>query len=103
MGCSAPESIHQELEHFVRAGLTPYEALERATRIPAEFMRTDDEVGTVAPGMRADLLLLESNPLEGVGTLRSPVGVSLRGNWLEAGELAAILAEVREEIEAAGR
>lgn len=53
--------------------------------------------------MRADLLLLESNPLEGVGTLRSRVGVSLRGNWLDAGERAAILAEVREEIEAAGR
>ena len=87
-------SIHEELDHFVRSGLSPYETLERATRIPAEFMGVALEVGTVAPKKRADLLLLDANPLTDVAHLRQLAGVSLRGNWLDASEIARMLAKI---------
>lgn len=58
-------SLHQELQNLVEAGMTPVEALNAATRVPALFHRLNDR-GFIAPGMRADLILLNSNPLVNV-------------------------------------
>lgn len=55
-------SLHNELQNLVDAGMTPAEAINAATRVPAMFHRLKDR-GFIAPGMRADLLLLNSNPL----------------------------------------
>ena len=59
-------SAHEELKLLVAAGLTPYEALVCATRNPAAYVGSDS--GVVAEGKRADLLLLEANPLEDVAS-----------------------------------
>ena len=59
-------TIHRELESLVAAGLTPYQALAAGTRNPAEFVRASKEWGTIEKGKRADLLLLEANPLEDI-------------------------------------
>lgn len=75
------ESIHTELAQFVAAGLTPYEALLGATRNAAEFLGEGGEFGVVAPGARADLILLDDNPLNGLQALESPLGVMVRGHW----------------------
>jgi hypothetical protein len=77
-------SAHDELALLVAAGLTPYEALRAATANAGDFlgMRT---VGTIAVGKRADLLLLDGNPLENVSNTRRITGVMLRGRWLQAG------------------
>ncbi|HEX2189362.1 MAG TPA: amidohydrolase family protein [Longimicrobiaceae bacterium] len=80
----------REIEALVAAGLTPFQALEAATRVPAEYLGWGGEAGTVAVGRRADLLLLRGNPLDDVGVLRSPEGVVLRGRWLPEGELEAL-------------
>lgn len=64
-------SVHHELELLVRAGLTPIEALEAATKRAAEMIGADAEFGTVEPGKRADLLILEANPLEDIRNTRS--------------------------------
>jgi imidazolonepropionase-like amidohydrolase len=56
-------SLHEELALLVRAGLTPMEALQSATRDAARFLNRESEVGTIQPGRRADLVLLEANPL----------------------------------------
>ncbi|MEP5613353.1 MAG: amidohydrolase family protein [Cyclobacteriaceae bacterium] len=75
-------SVHDELAHFVQAGLSNYEALETATVHPAEFLEMADVIGTVEAGKRADLVLLESNPLEDIANVQDRAGVVLRGTWL---------------------
>ncbi|HEX8501470.1 MAG TPA: amidohydrolase family protein [Pyrinomonadaceae bacterium] len=83
-------SLHDELRDLVAAGLTPYEALKTATANPGEFLGAG-EFGTVAAGRRAELLLVEGDPLADVGNASRVAGVVLRGRWLPAAELRATL------------
>ena len=57
-------SLHKELEEMVKTGLTPAAALRTATINAARFMKTDDFTGSIAVGKKANLLLLNSNPLD---------------------------------------
>lgn len=82
-------SLHEELLELTAAGLTPYEALAAGTVVAAEFLGEQDEFGAVREGLRADLLLLERNPLEDVTAAATPVGVMLNGDWYSAAELGA--------------
>jgi imidazolonepropionase-like amidohydrolase len=88
-------ATHKELQSFVEAGLTPYEAIEAATRNPgeyfAEIMKVPRNFGTVEVGMRADLILLDANPLESVANLSKRAGVMVRGRWLPESELGKML------------
>ncbi len=84
-------SIHQELQNFVEAGMTPYRALKAGTSDAAEFLRLQDEFGTVAIGRRADLLLLDRNPLADVHNASHPVGVMARGHWFTEAQLQSQL------------
>lgn len=80
-------SVVEELQNFVEAGLTPYQAFKAATRDAAEFLGASNEFGTVSVGKRADLILVEGNPLEMVTNLKRRVGVMVRGRWLTASDL----------------
>jgi len=84
-------AVHDELHQLTNAGLTPYQALEAATRNAGEFIatrvRSSDRFGMVAPGMRADLILLSANPLGQIAAVDSPVGVMARGQWWTVAEL----------------
>ena len=84
-------SAAEELEDLVTAGLTPYEALRAATVNGAEFLGVGNRQGTVAVGKRADLLLLEQNPLSDVRNVRRRAGVMLRGRWMPESELRGML------------
>ncbi|HYV10592.1 MAG TPA: amidohydrolase family protein [Pyrinomonadaceae bacterium] len=88
-------ATHKELQSFVEAGLTPYEAIEAATRNPgeyfAEIMKAPRDFGTVEVDMRADLILLDANPLESVTNLSKRSGVMVRGRWLPETELRKML------------
>ena len=64
-------SLHRELELYVKAGLTPMEALQSATIVPAKVMNLDKQVGTIQAGKRADMILLDANPLEKISNIRS--------------------------------
>jgi imidazolonepropionase-like amidohydrolase/6-phosphogluconolactonase (cycloisomerase 2 family) len=90
-------SAHQELANLIDAGLTPYEALRAGTRNPAECLDATDEFGSVAVGLRADLLLLDANPLEDVANAARRVGVMRRGQWLTAAELHEMLEKFSSE------
>jgi imidazolonepropionase-like amidohydrolase len=85
-------SLHQELGLLEESGLTPYEAIRAATVVPAQFMRKGTEFGTVAPGKRADLILVEGNPLQDLGSLRNLRGVMVRGIWLPRQKLDEMVA-----------
>ncbi|HEU4787868.1 MAG TPA: amidohydrolase family protein, partial [Gemmatimonadaceae bacterium] len=86
-------ALHRELELLVAAGLTPYQALESATRSPAKFLDLKDGGGTVAVGAPADLVLLDANPLEKISNTRSIRGVVRRGVWLDRAALDSLLAD----------
>jgi hypothetical protein len=90
-------SLHHELELLVASGLTPYDALRTATVAPAAFLGKTHEFGTVTPDTRADLLLIDGNPLEDVRRLRRPAGVMVRGRWLARSQLDAMLAALAQE------
>ncbi len=77
------ESVHDELREMVAAGLTPFDALRAGTTSAAEFLGRPD-LGRVAVGARADLLLLEGNPLADVANAHRMDGVVLRGAWRPA-------------------
>jgi imidazolonepropionase-like amidohydrolase len=101
LGSDAPQifnvpgfSLHRELVAIVAAGLTPYEAIRTGTATPAVFFEAEDELGTLRPGLAADMILVDGNPLDDVGTLARPEGVMVRGRWLDRAALDAGLAEI---------
>ena len=81
----------REIDAFQDAGLTPYAALEAATRDPAEYLGVSSEVGTITAGKRADLVLLSRNPLESTRNLWSPVAVIVDGRLLDRGAIDRLL------------
>jgi len=87
-------SVSRELDLWVKAGFSPYEALRAGTRGAAEFVGLLDERGMVEPNKRADLLLLEANPLENVAHIQRISGVLAKGRWFPASELQTMLEEV---------
>jgi imidazolonepropionase-like amidohydrolase len=89
-----------EVEALARAGVPAYSALLAATRNPAELLGRAD-VGTVAVGQRADLVLLDANPLANVRNLRQLSGVMLAGRWVPRPELTALLDGVAAQYAAA--
>ncbi|MEE4172706.1 MAG: amidohydrolase family protein [Xanthomonadales bacterium] len=101
LGSDAPQimnvpgfSAHQELAYLVQAGLTPLEALQTGTLNVARFLGEADR-GQVAPGMIADLILLEANPLDDIGNTTRIAGVMHGGAWLDRGQLARMIDDVR--------
>jgi len=76
------ESLHRELELLVQGGLSHRQALFAATLAPARFFSLEEEMGQIAPGMRADLVLLDANPLVDIRNARQIEGVMSRGRWL---------------------
>ena len=87
-------SVHEELKAFVDAGLSPYRALRAATRDAADFVGEAGQWGEVTAGTRADLLLLDANPLDDVANAGRLAGVMVRGRWLPESEIAELLADL---------
>ncbi len=80
-------SLHRELELYVQAGLTPMQVIQLATGGAAKVMGMDEEVGTVEAGKRADLILVEGNPLEHFSDLRKVSRVVTKGKLYDTAEL----------------
>jgi imidazolonepropionase-like amidohydrolase len=81
-------SLHRELELLVTAGLTPVEALAAATRAPAEEFGLDDR-GRIAPGLRADLLLVRGDPTKDIRATLEIVAVIRGGVQVDREALGA--------------
>lgn len=86
--------LHRELAELVKAGLTPYEALRTSTTRPFEYLGEADTAGTIAPGKRSDLILVDGNPLENVAGASKVSGVLVRGRWLGADEIRARMTQI---------
>jgi hypothetical protein len=88
-------SLLRELHLLHQSGLTPYDVLRTATVAPAAFLGKEAEFGAIAIGRRADLLLLERNPLEDLSALTGLRGVMVRGRWLPRERLDEMLGALR--------
>jgi len=80
-------SLHREIELYALAGFTPMEAIQAATLVPARVMGVDKEVGTVEVGKRADLVLLDADPLERISNIRTVRYVVARGVFYDTAKL----------------
>jgi imidazolonepropionase-like amidohydrolase len=89
-------SLHTELELLVEAGLTPMEALQAATKNAAEYFGLPD-TGTIEEGKRADLVLLDANPLESISNTRKIRSVVLNGRYLSREDLDGLLHTIETE------
>jgi imidazolonepropionase-like amidohydrolase len=105
MGTDSPQlfnvpgfALHREIGVMAAAGLSPFVVLESGTRnvglYASEDLGLDGAFGTVAPGRRADLVLLEANPLADVANVARRAGVMVRGRWLPEAEIRARLEEI---------
>jgi imidazolonepropionase-like amidohydrolase len=111
MGTDSPQmfnvpgfALHREIAVMSEAGMTNQQILESGTATVGRYVREhlgiDDHFGTVAPGQRADLVLLGSNPLDDLDSLNDRVGVMVAGHWVTRTEidegLAALAAKHRD-------
>lgn len=101
LGSDAPQvfnvpgfSLHREMALMVAAGMTPYEVLRTGTVNVARYFGLDDS-GKIATGYRADLVLLDGNPLADINQTRSIGGVVLRGQWHAGDDLDERLSQIR--------
>ena len=88
-------SLHDELDLFVESGLTPAAALRAATSNAALAMGLASEFGRIEIGQRADLLLVDGDPLTDIAALRRPVAVIADGRLFDAADLDAMRAAAR--------
>jgi imidazolonepropionase-like amidohydrolase len=95
-------ALHEELRILEELGLPPLEALRTATIQAARALEHEDELGTIEAGKRADLVLLDADPLASTANLRHPAGVMVRGIWLDRKALDEILGGLEEIYRKAG-
>jgi imidazolonepropionase-like amidohydrolase len=77
-------SLLRALELYVAAGLTPMQAIQTATSVAARSLGLEDDVGTIAPGRRADLIVLDADPLANISNIRKLHWVVAAGRVFEA-------------------
>lgn len=87
-------TLHLEMIDLHDAGLSNYAALEAATRNPALFFGTLKNTGTIEKGKRADLVLLDANPLDDIANTQKRAGVMLKGKYYSQAEMNQWLDEI---------
>jgi imidazolonepropionase-like amidohydrolase len=105
MGTDSPQmfmvpgfALHRELGIISAAGVTPYQIYESGAKNVARYVATDlkqdGSFGTVTVGNRADLVLLDANPLQSVANLTRRAGVMVKGRWVSAADIEKGLADI---------
>jgi hypothetical protein len=94
-------SLHDELETMVDVGLSTYDVLKTSTYNPALYLGELDEFGTIEVGKRADLVLLDANPLDDITHTRRIAGTMVRGRWYDRADLDRMLELVARDYQAA--
>jgi imidazolonepropionase-like amidohydrolase len=107
MGTDSPQqfsvpgfSLHRELLFMRDAGMSPYEILKSGTVNVGHYFASDDSFGTIESGKRADLVLLNDNPLTDIQNVSKIEGVMARGRWFSRQELDKVLDKIVENNKA---
>jgi imidazolonepropionase-like amidohydrolase len=87
-------SIHREMKRMVDAGMKPYDIIKSGSYNVGVYFKDQDNFGTIQRGQRADLILVEANPLENVANIARRTGVMVRGQWIPEQELQNRLAKI---------
>lgn len=80
-------SLHREIELYVKSGFTPMEAIQAATIVPARVMKLDKESGTIEAGKRADIVILDRDPLDNIRNIRTGKTVIAAGRIYDTAQL----------------
>ena len=103
LGSDAPQqfnvpgfSLHREMKRMVDAGMSAYEVVKSGTANVGQYFKSSDAFGTVAKGQRADLILVDANPLQDVDNIAKRSGVMVRGRWLPGAEIDKRLAQIAQ-------
>ena len=88
-------SLHQELKILTELGIPPHDVLKMVTINAAIAMNKENDFGTVEVGKRADLLLLNSNPLDNIANTQDKCGIMVRGIWLSEEELNKLTDKIK--------
>jgi imidazolonepropionase-like amidohydrolase len=101
LGSDAPQqfnvpgfSLHHEMKRMADAGMTAYDIVKSGTANVGAYFKNADSFGTIAAGQRADLILVDANPLQDVANIARRSGVMVRGRWLPSSELDSRLAQI---------
>jgi imidazolonepropionase-like amidohydrolase len=101
LGSDAPQrfsvpgfSIHREMKRMADAGMKPYDILRSGTYNVGLYLKEKDDFGTIEVGKRADLILLEANPLESIRNIARRSGVMVSGRWLPEREIQLRLDQI---------
>lgn len=101
MGTDSPQmfsvpgfSLHNEMAAMAKAGMSPYEILKSGTKNVGDYFQRYDSFGTIAVGKRADLILVNKNPLEDIANVKNRAGVMIRGRWMSEQEIQKKLEEI---------
>ena len=85
--CIPGFSLHQEFRELAKAGLSPLEILQMTTLNGAEFLNREATMGSVEEGKKADLVLLDANPIESVENLEKIHAVFLKGRYFPKAQI----------------
>ena len=91
-------TMHREMKALQEAGLSNYAVLEAATKNPSAFLGNPKQTGTIEKGKRADLILLDANPLENISNTEKRAGVMLNGKYFTQTEMNRWLDEVAPKL-----
>jgi imidazolonepropionase-like amidohydrolase len=108
LGSDAPQrfsvpgfSIHREMARMADAGMKPYDIIRSGSFNVGVYFKNQDDFGTIETGRRADLILVEANPLDNVGNLARRAGVMVRGRWIPEPEIQDRLAKIAASYKSA--
>ncbi len=96
------EAPWRELEFLVASGFTPLEALTAATGTAATFLYREQELGTLRPGLAADLVVLEGDPVKDIRAVRTAQRVMTAGAWLDRNRYKELLGKGSKSLECLG-
>ena len=101
LGSDAPQqfnvpgfSVHREMRSMAEAGMSPYDIVKSGTANVGDYFKNVDAFGTIATGKRADLILVDANPLQDLSNIAKRSGVMVRGRWLPSSEIDSRLAQI---------
>lgn len=107
LGSDAPQlfnvpgfSIHHEIEGMLKSGLSPLEILQTGTINPALFFNMESVFGQLKEGMAADILLVNSNPVEDISALKDLSGVMVKGKWISKADIDQKLQQIAKNASA---
>jgi hypothetical protein len=101
LGSDAPQrfsvpgfSIHREMTRMAQAGMKPYDIIKSGSYNVGVYFKDKDNFGTIETGQRADLILVDANPLENIANIEHRAGVMVRGQWIPEQEIQSRLAKI---------